>query len=601
MAEWNFNQDEDNEEDEDHSNAYQFGSKDGLIFLIDCSKLMFSKEHSDEESPVELCIKCTRSTIQNKIFSSDRDLLAIVLYNTDKSSNALDVKNVYVLHELKLPGADEVKQLEKFLSAPDNDDFESKFGHSDSCSLSDALWTCLNMFSKSTQKLGFKRIMLFTNNDNPHEDGQLRRQAIAKVDDLHQNGIDLELMHISPPDKPFDLQAFYKEVLYADDDEQTLMPDAAEKFEELLMRVRMKNHKKRALTRIPWSIGGMNMSVGVYNLVGSCRKPPVVKLYRKTNEEVKSVTKTFLKGSGEILMPQDMWKCQVYGGRNLTFEPEEVAQMKSFCSAGLELFGFKPRSLIKPYFHVRPAQFIYPDESSVKGSTVLFTALLKKCIEKGVVAICLCTARKNVSPRFVALFPQAEELDDRKVQVVPPGFHIIFLPFADDFRKLKMEEDLPRANREQIEKAKELIKKLQFAFRSESFENPVLQQHYANVEAMALDRETVEEISDFTLPDAEKIERRAGKICQEFKHLVYSVDYQLGAKRKAGGYGGVSMTSKSVKSEDIDIDVEKEARANRLSKLTVPQLKECINKLRLKTLGTKKADLIDAISDHFGL
>jgi len=24
--------------------------------------------------------------------------------------------------------------------------------------------------------------------------------------------------------------------------------------------------------------------------------------------------------------------------------------------------GFKPRNLIKPYFHVRPAQFLYPDE-----------------------------------------------------------------------------------------------------------------------------------------------------------------------------------------------------------------------------------------------
>lgn len=54
------------------------------------------------------------------------------------------------------------------------------------------------------------------------------------------------------------------------------------------------------------------------------------------------------------------------------------------------------------------------------------------------------------------------------------------------------------ANTEQIDKAKELLKKLQFAFRSESFENPVLQQHYANVEAMALDRDSPEEITDFT-------------------------------------------------------------------------------------------------------
>jgi len=29
---------------------------------------------------------------------------------------------------------------------------------------------------------------------------------------------------------------------------------------------------------------------------------------------------------------------------------------------GLVLMGFKPKNLIKPYFHVRPAQFLYPDE-----------------------------------------------------------------------------------------------------------------------------------------------------------------------------------------------------------------------------------------------
>jgi len=39
---------------------------------------------------------------------------------------------------------------------------------------------------------------------------------------------------------------------------------------------------------------------------------------------------------------------------------------------------------------------------------------------------------------------KAEELDERKVQIVPPGFHVIFLPFADDFRKLKLDEQLPR-------------------------------------------------------------------------------------------------------------------------------------------------------------
>jgi len=123
--------------------------------------------------------------------------------------------------------------------------------------------------------------------------------------------------------------------------------------------------------------------------------------------------------------------------------------------------------------------------------------------------------RKNTPPKFVALWPQEEELDEKKVQLTPPGFHVIFLPFADDFRKIKMEENLGRACLAQIDKAKELIKKVQFAFKSEGFENPALQKHYANLEAMALERDAPEEISDFTVPDAEKIDKRAGKVAKD--------------------------------------------------------------------------------------
>jgi len=47
------------------------------------------------------------------------------------------------------------------------------------------------------------------------------------------------------------------------------------------------------------------MRVFRYNLVRACTKPPPVKLYKKSNEEVKTVTKTFLKvsGGGALLYP----------------------------------------------------------------------------------------------------------------------------------------------------------------------------------------------------------------------------------------------------------------------------------------------------------
>ena len=33
------------------------------------------------------------------------------------------------------------------------------------------------------------------------------------------------------------------------------------------------------------------------------------------------------------------------------------------CIIGLKLMGFKPRSRLKWYHHVKPGQFIYPDEN----------------------------------------------------------------------------------------------------------------------------------------------------------------------------------------------------------------------------------------------
>ncbi len=67
--------------------------------------------------------------------------------------------------------------------------------------------------------------------------------------------------------------------------------------------------------------------------------------------------------------------------------------------------------------------FIYPDESSIKGSTVAFHALLLAMIERGVMAITRVIARKGAIPRFVALLPQMEVRDENGWQ----GKHMCYL------------------------------------------------------------------------------------------------------------------------------------------------------------------------------
>lgn len=594
------------EEDEvdtfDPDQQTRWDNKDSLIVVIDCSREMFEKTRG--EIPFQLCIKCTVSVLKNKIISSDKDLIGLVFFGTDKSKNPSDFKQVYVYQELDFPDANRILDLEKFLEDDSCDNFATRFGHNTGYSLNDVLWTCSNMFSKSSQKVGHKRIMLFTNNDNPHADNpSLQRQAKTKSRDLSEIGIEIDLMHMQPPNRAFDASLFYQDVIQLDEDECGILPDPAEMFEELLCRVQRKEYKKRPLATLPLTLAdGIELGVSVYNLCRSATKSSYVNLDSHTNEEVKIHTKYICKDTGRELMPTDIKLYQMFGGEKVIFEKEEVTSMKTFGDPGLLLMGFKPRSSVKTYHHIRPAQFLYPSEKSVSGSTTLFSALLGRCIARDVVPICRFIPRRNSPPRFVALLPQEEELDEHNNQVRPPGFHVIFLPFTDDLRRLKYEQT-PKATTEQINKAKQVIKNLTSGFDSSNFENPSLQKHFKNLEALALDRDEPEELIDHTEPKTEAIDRKAGEAIKQFKDVVFPDDYDpLGkpaaTKRKAGTADG-SAAKKGKAGVDIEIDMREEAQKGRLSKLTVPVLKDFVKQAGIKC-GTKKADLVEAIKSHFG-
>ncbi|XP_071809143.1 X-ray repair cross-complementing protein 5-like [Asterias amurensis] len=585
------------DEDEDGEGGYQqtYSNKDSLIFLVDCGEPMTKKSVPGEDSHFQLCMRCARSVLTNKIISSDKDLLGVVFFGTDKKQNSGNFEHVYVLQDLDQPSAARILELETLLE--DGFDFEAAYGHNSGYSLSDALWTCSNMFSQSTQKIGHKRVLLFTNNDDPHPNNlATQRQAKTKAKDLHEIGIDVELMHLTQPGKEFDLSKFYQDIVFSPDDEDLgVIPDPAEKFEELLIRVRAKDHKKRSLGKLALTLGeGLELGVGVYNLVRQQNKPYPVKLFKKTNEQLKPKSRMFCEDTGELLMPTDITKYQVYGGKNIVCEKEELTEIKNFGESGLLLMGFKPRSAIKRHYYMQPAQFLFPDENVVRGSTSLFAALLKRCLAREVVAICRYIPRKNTPPVFVALIPQEEELDEHNVQVTPPGFHLLFLPFSEDFRKLTLPEQT-RATIAQINKAKDVVKKLQFNFRSENFENPVLQTHYRNLEALALDRDKPEEITDLTAPKNEMIKKKAGKVLEEFKELVFPEGYEPGAKQRKVG-GGEPKKPKPT----VDVDMNQYAQDGKLAKLTVAVLKEFCTKNGLASAG-KKNDLVETVKNFFGV
>ncbi|KAJ0060183.1 hypothetical protein NL108_004034 [Boleophthalmus pectinirostris] len=570
MADWNafYKNEDDDEELEDGEQSggdYRISGRDSLVFLVDVSKEMFIKGEDGEPSNFDMTMQVVRTVYTSKIISSYRDLVALVFYGTEQSKNPRNsFKHVYVYHDLDEPGAKRVQEVDA-LRGPKGAQLAAETMGSGETSLGDALWCCANLYSDIKLRLSHKRLMLFTCRDDPHGgDSAKDRQARTKAGDLKETGVVIDLMHLMKPGG-FDVSLFFRDIISPPEDESELglQHSPCEKLEDLQKRVRAKEQKKRAMARLSLCLSDdVKIAVGIFATAVQARKPGAIKLYRETNEPVRSKSRIFHSQTGSLLLPSEIKKAQVYGRKQIVLEKDEVDSLKKFGDPGLYLIGFKPMENLKLHHHIRPSVFIYPEEDEVKGSSCLFSALLKKCSEKNVFALCRCIARRNYPPRFVALVPQEEVLDEGNVQVTPPGFNVIYLPYADDMRTLDIPH-CPHASQTQVDKMKEIVTKLRFKYRSDAFENPVIQQHYRNLEALALDMTAPEETEDL-------INANSG-----------------GAEKKP-------------KIEVPEDELRSHLKNGTLGKLTVPVLKEACKQFGIRTTGTKKQELIDALLAKLG-
>ncbi len=81
---------------------------------------------------------------------------------------------------------------------------------------------------------------------------------------------------------------------------------------------------------------------------------------------------------------------------------------------------------------------------------------------------------------------------------MPPGCHVVPLPYADDVRALKMEPqarclaDGPEEHAA-VTAARSIVRRVNLGeFTCSLFENPALRKHFAAVEALALDEASLE-------------------------------------------------------------------------------------------------------------
>ena len=256
---------------------------------------------------------------------------------------------------------------------------------------------------------------------------------------------------------------------------------------------------------------------------------------------------------------------------------------------------------MKLHHNIKHSYFIYPDESSVKGSTRLFADLLDRMAEKEKIAVCRYIARSYSMPRLVALIP---ERDSKSIC----GFHMITLPFADDLRDFKKPEKPAETSDEQVSKALEIIENLKVpsGFTASSFENPVIKRHYSLLQAHALGRE-MDEFKDSTMPDADAIDAKIGSLARDFKLLTGLKDQEPGSKVAPKSAPVKKRKAKDDTDADADADNDNDANGagnlvqaafekGKLKSLTVAQLKDFLsaNGIKAKKL---KGEIVEQVTE----
>jgi ATP-dependent DNA helicase 2 subunit 1 len=215
------------------------------------------------------------------------------------------------------------------------------------------------------------------------------------------------------------------------------------------------------------------------------------------------VTQTIIKETGEVVKTTgDMAAVSEerilhfanFGTDRVPISPHDVASIKKASNAGTDtnsliLLGFKPQNAIPITHTVDKTYFIYPNDEGAEGSTDAFANLHAAMLRKKVVAIGELLTRVTTSSRMVAIFPQAERLDDEGDQVTPPGMIVVSLPYEDDVRKMQQENEEDAATEDLIQEAIDLIRhqRLDDIEIGVNFENAAIQRFWNYIEAVALE------------------------------------------------------------------------------------------------------------------
>lgn len=617
---------DDSDEDEDSVQERE-ANKEMVVYLVNASPKMFTpattQDNEKQETHFHTIVNCITESLKTQIIGRSYDEVAICFFNTKEKKNLQDSAGVYVYNvgdreQLDRPTAKLIKDFSLI-----EDSFMSTIGSrygitagSRENTLYNALWVAQALLRKGSVKTVSKRILIFTNEDDPFGTitGAVKtdmiRTTLQRAKDAQDLGLSIELLPLSPLDDQFNMSLFYADLIGLDGDEMTeYLPSAGDKLEDMTNQLRKRIMKKRRVKTLSFAItNDVCIEVNTYALVRPTTTGTITWLDSLSNLPLK-VERSFICNDTGALLQDAQTRFQMYNDTIVKFSVRELSEVKRVASHHLRLIGFKPLDCLKDYHNLRPSTFIYPSDERIFGSTCVFVALHSSMLRLGRFA--LAFYGNPTRPQLIALVAQ-EEVTSSGRQFEPPGMHMIYLPYSDDIRYPEevhvTSDDAPRATDEQIKKASNIFKRIDLInFSACQFANPALQRHYGILEALALGEDEMPDIKDETLPDEEGLSKPGvANAIEEFKTSVYGENYDQEEAEAAAGKasrGNASKKRKEVTDAAAQIsaayDWAELADNGKLKEMTTVELRSYLTAHDLPVSG-KKEVLISRILTHLG-
>jgi ATP-dependent DNA helicase 2 subunit 1 len=173
---------------------------------------------ADTDSAAFAALKCAYKVMQQRIISSPKDMMGVLLFGTEKTKFQEDANgqqrsqaypNMYLFNDLNVPDAEDVKSLKQLVE--EGEDPEGILTPSDNpVSISNLIHAAIYLFTTNCPSFGSRRLFIITDNDSPHgDDKEEKSYAAVQAKDLFDIDARIELFPISRGDKKFDLTKFY--------------------------------------------------------------------------------------------------------------------------------------------------------------------------------------------------------------------------------------------------------------------------------------------------------------------------------------------------------------------------------------------------------